>query len=339
MIMLYDHRYAHPESPYRRFIQQDNEAQNRPFLEHVRALQDARQEAQEAALGQKRLKKSAQQAIEKSQVEQAKHARSQKPRSEAYLNYLDPVPLDVTEGAHPSAYDRLPRILGINIRMIMPQAVSHSKRVLLNGMLALNLITGQQAQIMRASKGDSRLKVRKGMPIGVEVALTDPRVFLNFMDKWTEIVLPRLRDFRGFSKSSGPEGRTDMSRRCVEMGRTFTRSTLPSFSDSILPPPTTTTHTQQYGQDVMGGTRITVPMTAETWQAFPEIEAAYLKFPSQGSMGALQDFQVEFVTSARSDEDARLLLSGYRVPFTYLEPVPAREESDVEHDDSGVQDV
>jgi hypothetical protein len=66
-------------------------------------------------------------------------------------------------------------------------------------------------------------------------------------------------------------------------------------------------------------------MDAEAWEVFPEMEACYLKFPRKGAVGSLPDFEIEWVTTAASDEDARLLLSGYGVPFTWIEAKPEVE--------------
>ncbi len=57
-------------------------------------------------------------------------------------------------------------------------------------------ITGQKAIITRAKKSIANFKIRKGMPIGCCVTLRGERMY-EFMDRLCNIVLPRVRDFKG----------------------------------------------------------------------------------------------------------------------------------------------
>ena len=69
----------------------------------------------------------------------------------------------------------------------------------------LSLITGQYPAIGRAKKSISAFKLRKGQPIACYVTLRRARMY-EFFDRLVNIVLPRVRDFRGVS-SSGFDGR------------------------------------------------------------------------------------------------------------------------------------
>ena len=69
----------------------------------------------------------------------------------------------------------------------------------------LSLITGQYPAIGRAKKAISAFKLRKGQPIACYVTLRRARMY-EFFDRLVNIVLPRVRDFRGVS-SSGFDGR------------------------------------------------------------------------------------------------------------------------------------
>jgi len=60
----------------------------------------------------------------------------------------------------------------------------------------LGQITGQKPIITRAKKSIANFKIRKGMPIGCCVTLRGERMF-EFMDRLCNVVLPRVRDFRG----------------------------------------------------------------------------------------------------------------------------------------------
>ncbi len=62
----------------------------------------------------------------------------------------------------------------------------------------LSLIAGQKAITTRAKKSVANFKVREGMTIGAKVTLRGDRMYY-FVDKLFNIVLPRVRDFRGVS--------------------------------------------------------------------------------------------------------------------------------------------
>lgn len=63
----------------------------------------------------------------------------------------------------------------------------------------LTNIAGQLAQIRRAKKSISNFKLREGMPIAVRVTLRADKMY-EFMDRFINIVAPRIRDFQGFSE-------------------------------------------------------------------------------------------------------------------------------------------
>jgi len=62
----------------------------------------------------------------------------------------------------------------------------------------LGIITGQKAIVTRAKKSVANFKVREGMTIGAKATLRGERMYF-FVDKLFNIVLPRVRDFRGVS--------------------------------------------------------------------------------------------------------------------------------------------
>lgn len=65
----------------------------------------------------------------------------------------------------------------------------------------LELISGQKPVVNRAKKAISAFKLREGMEIGVSVTLRGDRMW-EFFDKLINIVLPRVKDFRGLSAKS-----------------------------------------------------------------------------------------------------------------------------------------
>ncbi|MBQ6425374.1 MAG: 50S ribosomal protein L5 [Clostridia bacterium] len=65
----------------------------------------------------------------------------------------------------------------------------------------LGLISGQKAVICKAKKSVANFKVREGQNVGAKVTLRGDRMYY-FVDKFVNIVLPRVRDFRGVSDKS-----------------------------------------------------------------------------------------------------------------------------------------
>lgn len=65
----------------------------------------------------------------------------------------------------------------------------------------LTLIAGQKAVVTRAKKSIATFKVRENMPLGAKVTLRGKRMY-DFLDRLTNIALPRVRDFRGLKKNS-----------------------------------------------------------------------------------------------------------------------------------------
>ncbi len=65
----------------------------------------------------------------------------------------------------------------------------------------LGQITGQKPIITRAKKSIANFKIRKGMPIGCCVTLRGERMY-EFMDRLCNVVLPRVRDFKGLAANA-----------------------------------------------------------------------------------------------------------------------------------------
>src|SRR6476661_7394201 len=60
------------------------------------------------------------------------------------------------------------------------------------------VITGQQPLVTKAKKSIAGFKVRENMNLGVSVTLRGEKMF-SFLEKLINLVLPRIRDFRGLS--------------------------------------------------------------------------------------------------------------------------------------------
>lgn len=65
----------------------------------------------------------------------------------------------------------------------------------------LALISGQAPIVKNARKAISNFKLRAGMPVGLTVTLRGDNMY-NFLEKLINVVLPRVRDFRGISSKS-----------------------------------------------------------------------------------------------------------------------------------------
>jgi large subunit ribosomal protein L5 len=94
----------------------------------------------------------------------------------------------------------VPRLGKIIVNVGVGDAIQNSK-LLDTAKAELALITGQLPGIGRAKKSISSFKLRKGQPIACYVTLRNRRMY-EFFDRLVNIVLPRVRDFRGVSAAS-----------------------------------------------------------------------------------------------------------------------------------------
>jgi large subunit ribosomal protein L5 len=94
----------------------------------------------------------------------------------------------------------VPRLEKIVINVGVGEAIQNAK-ALDAAKGDLTQITGQAPVTSRAKKSISAFKLRKGLPIAVFVTLRQRRMY-EFYDRLVNIVLPRVRDFRGVSPKS-----------------------------------------------------------------------------------------------------------------------------------------
>ena len=93
-----------------------------------------------------------------------------------------------------------PRIIKIVLNMGMGEAKDDSK-ILEKAQEELSLIAGQRAVVTSSKKAIAGFKIRVGMKIGVKVTLRNKKMF-EFLDRFINIALPRVRDFRGLNPKS-----------------------------------------------------------------------------------------------------------------------------------------
>src|SRR2546428_12791122 len=91
----------------------------------------------------------------------------------------------------------VPRLRKIVLNMGLGEAIQNAK-LLDSATRELGEITGQKPVITRARKSIANFKLRKNMPIGAMVTLRGERMY-EFLDRLTNVALPRVRDFRGLS--------------------------------------------------------------------------------------------------------------------------------------------
>ena len=93
-----------------------------------------------------------------------------------------------------------PKLVKIVVNMGVGDAISNPK-ALEEAVAELTQITGQKPVITRAKKSIANFKLREGMQIGCKVTLRGERMY-DFFDKLVSISLPRVRDFRGVSRTA-----------------------------------------------------------------------------------------------------------------------------------------
>jgi len=92
---------------------------------------------------------------------------------------------------------QVPKVEKVIINIGVGEAIQNPK-ALDAAVSDLTLICGQKPIITKAKKSIAGFKLREGMSIGCKVTLRGERMYL-FLDKLINIVLPRVRDFRGVS--------------------------------------------------------------------------------------------------------------------------------------------
>jgi len=95
---------------------------------------------------------------------------------------------------------QIPKLEKIVLNMGLGDAIEN-KKLLEAALEEMTLISGQHPVKTKAKKSVASFKVRKGMEIGCRVTLRGDRMY-EFLDRFINIALPRVRDFKGVSKNS-----------------------------------------------------------------------------------------------------------------------------------------
>ncbi|MEK6661626.1 MAG: 50S ribosomal protein L5 [candidate division NC10 bacterium] len=95
---------------------------------------------------------------------------------------------------------QVPRPLKVVINMGLGEAVANVK-VIDAAVEELSAVTGQRPVVTRAKRSEAGFKLRAGMPIGCKVTMRGDRMY-EFLDRFLNMTLPRIRDFRGVPAKS-----------------------------------------------------------------------------------------------------------------------------------------
>jgi large subunit ribosomal protein L5 len=136
--------------------------------------------------------------VEEKPTGRPRHSSKDRPRLKSrFEKEIAPVMMKEFEFKNPMAVPHLHKIV---VNMGVGEATQNAK-VLDPAVNELSQITGQKPVVTKAKKSIAAFKVREGMPIGAMVTLRGDRMW-EFFDRLVNIVLPRVRDFRGVSTKS-----------------------------------------------------------------------------------------------------------------------------------------
>jgi large subunit ribosomal protein L5 len=95
---------------------------------------------------------------------------------------------------------RVPKVNKVVLNIGLGEAISNPK-AMESAEKDMATISGQHPIVTRSKRSIAAFKLRTGMPIGMMVTLRDRRMY-EFLDRLVSVVLPRIRDFRGVSRTS-----------------------------------------------------------------------------------------------------------------------------------------
>jgi len=96
--------------------------------------------------------------------------------------------------------NEIPKLEKVVVNMSVGEAIVNPK-ALDAAVSELTAITGQKPVVAKAKKSIAAFKLRAGMNIAAKVTLRGDRMYV-FVDKLFNVVLPRIRDFRGLPAKS-----------------------------------------------------------------------------------------------------------------------------------------
>jgi large subunit ribosomal protein L5 len=191
------------------------------------------------------------------EAKDAAPAEPEKPAAPARLrvHYRESVVADLTRQFGYKTVMQVPRIEKIVLNMGVGEAVA-DKKIMDNAVADMAKIAGQKPIVTKARTSIAQFKIRNGYPVGCKVTLRGARMY-EFLDRFVNIAMPRIRDFRGIS------GRAFDGRGNYNMG----------VKEQIIFPEI------EYDKiDALRGMNITISTTAKTDAEAKALLAAF-KFP------------------------------------------------------------
>ena len=113
------------------------------------------------------------------------------------IHYRDTVVKQLMEQFGYKTTMQVPRIEKIVLNMGVGEAVA-DKKVMDNAVADMTKIAGQKPLVTNSRKSIAVFKIRAGYPVGCKVTLRGRRMY-EFLDRFVNIAMPRIRDFRGVS--------------------------------------------------------------------------------------------------------------------------------------------
>ncbi|EKE01903.1 MAG: 50S ribosomal protein L5 [uncultured bacterium] len=115
-------------------------------------------------------------------------------------NYHDTIVKKLMKQFNYKSVMQVPKITKITLNMGVGEAAA-DKKIMANALDDLTKIAGQKAVTTLSRKSIAGFKIRSDWPIGCKVTLRGKRMY-EFFDRLITMVIPRIRDFRGFSARS-----------------------------------------------------------------------------------------------------------------------------------------
>jgi large subunit ribosomal protein L5 len=209
---------------------------------------------------------------------------------------------------------QVPRLEKITLNMGVGEAKQDSN-MLDAAREQLATIAGQQPNVRLARKSIAAFKLREGMPVGVSVTLRRARMW-EFLDRFTSVAIPRIRDFRGLSPRSF-DGRGNYSIGVRE------QIIFPEIDYDAI--------------DQVRGLDVTITTSAETdEEAYALLRELGMPFSREGAPGEDTD-AAEAAEEERRKEEARARAEAEQAaleelkeenPEAYEKPTPADEEAE-----------
>lgn len=114
--------------------------------------------------------------------------------------YNEEIADDLMKKFNYSSKMEVPKLEKIVINMGVGDG-AHDSKFIDAALTDLELLSGQKPVVTKARKSIAGFKIREGNAIGVKVTLRGEKMY-NFFEKLVKISLPRVRDFRGVSKTA-----------------------------------------------------------------------------------------------------------------------------------------